>query len=145
MKNFTKQILKDSTKKYSTIKNVVIVSACRTPIVTFFFFFFLKFLKGSYNGKLASFTGPKLGALAVKTAVERAGVSVSEVEEVIMGNVLSGGLGQAPARQAAIYGGLPVSTVCTTINKMCASGMKSVMLGAQNIMLGEYQTVLAGV
>ena len=62
-----------------------------------------------------------------------------------MGNVLSGGLGQAPARQAAIYGGLPVSTVCTTINKMCASGMKSVMLGAQNIMLGEYQTVLAGV
>eukprot|EP01080_Neovahlkampfia_damariscottae_P001021 gene1022-9926_t len=131
MKKFSKQILKDSIKNFYSTKNVVIVSACRTPV-------------GSFNGKLASFSAPKLGALAVKTALERAGVSVSEIEEVILGNVLSAGLGQAPARQAAIYGGLPVSTTCTTINKMCASGMKSVMYGAQSIMLGQSETVLAG-
>jgi hypothetical protein len=86
-----------------------------------------------------------LGALAVKAAIERAGVSPSEVEECILGNVLSAGLGQAPARQAAIYGGLPVSTICTTLNKMCASGMKSVMYGAQGIMLGQAETILTGV
>lgn len=111
--------------------SVVIASAVRTPI-------------GSFNGSLASFRAPQLGALAVRAALERAGVSKSEVQEVILGNVLSADLGQAPARQAVIEAGLPSSVVCTTINKMCASGTKSIMLGAQSIMLGMNNCVIAG-
>jgi acetyl-CoA C-acetyltransferase len=93
---------------------------------------------------LASFRAPQLGALAVRAALEKSGVSKSEIQEVILGNVLSADLGQAPARQAVIEAGLPVSTVCTTVNKMCASGTKSVMFGAQSIMLGQNNCVIAG-
>lgn len=113
--------------KYS----VVIVSAVRSPI-------------GSFNGKLSSFSAPKLGALAVKQAVEKSGLSISEIEEVILGNVISSGVGQAPARQAALHGGLPVSTVTTTVNKVCSSGMKTVMMGAAEILLGHRKVVLTG-
>jgi len=108
-----------------------IVSAARTPI-------------GSFQGSLASRPTVELGATVVKAVVSRAGISPSEVEECIMGNVLSAGVGQAPARQAAIFGGLPVSTECLTINKMCGSGLKAVMLAAQSIMLGDAHVVVAG-
>ncbi len=108
-----------------------IVSAARTPI-------------GGFQGSLASRPTVELGATVVKAVVSRAGVSPSEVEECIMGNVLSAGEGQAPARQAAIFGGLPVSTACLTINKMCGSGLKAVMLAAQAIMLGDAHLVVAG-
>ncbi len=108
-----------------------IVSATRTPI-------------GSFQGSLASRPTVELGATVVKAAVSRAGISPNEVEECIMGNVLSAGEGQAPARQAAIFGGLPVTTECLTINKMCGSGLKSVMLASQSIMLGEAHVIVAG-
>lgn len=120
-----------ATKKVQKNYSIVIASAVRTPI-------------GSFNGKLASFNAPKLGALAVKQAVEKSGLSISEIEEVILGNVISSGMGQAPARQAAILGGLPVSTVCTTVNKVCSSGMKTVMYGASEIALGHRKVVLTG-
>ncbi len=108
-----------------------IVSAARTPI-------------GSFQGSLASRPTVELGATVVKAAVSRAGISPNEVEECIMGNVLSAGEGQAPARQAAIFGGLPVTTECLTINKMCGSGLKAVMLASQSIMLGEAHVIVAG-
>ena len=113
------------------MKEVYIVSAVRTPL-------------GSFNGKLSSVAAPKLGAIAIKGAVKAAGVDPKEVQEVFMGNVLSAGLGQAPARQAAIFAGLPDSVPCTTVNKVCASGMKAIMLGAQSIMLGDNDVVVAG-
>jgi acetyl-CoA C-acetyltransferase len=113
------------------MNEVVIVSARRTPI-------------GSFRGALSSLSGTKLGSLAVAAAVESAGVQKSEIDELIMGNVLSAGLGQAPARQAALFAGLPNSVPCTTINKVCGSGLKAVMLGAQAIRLGDAQTVVAG-
>jgi len=109
----------------------VIVSAVRTPI-------------GSFNGKLASFTAPKLGALAVRGAISNAGVVPNEVQEAIMGNVLQSNLGQAPGRQAVIHAGLPSSVISTTVNKMCASGTKSIMYGAQAIMLGHQNVIVAG-
>mmetsp|Transcript_139 Transcript_139/g.148 ORF Transcript_139/g.148 Transcript_139/m.148 type:complete len:407 (-) Transcript_139:180-1400(-) len=112
-------------------RSAVIVSYARTPI-------------GRINGALASKKGPELGAIAVRSAVERAGLKPEQVEEAIIGNVVSGGMGQAPARQAAIYGGLPTSVCCTTINKVCASGMKTVMYAAQSIMLGQRDIVVAG-
>ncbi len=108
-----------------------IISAARTPI-------------GSFQGSLASRPTVELGATVVKAAVSRAGISPNEVEACIMGNVLSAGEGQAPARQAAIFGGLPVTTECLTINKMCGSGLKAVMLASQSIMLGEAHMVVAG-
>lgn len=108
-----------------------IVSAVRTPI-------------GSFQGSLASRPTVELGAAVVRAAVARAGISPTEVAECTMGNVLAAGEGQAPARQAAIFGGLPVSTECLTINKMCGSGMKAVMLAAQSIMLGDAHVVVAG-
>ena len=111
--------------------DVVIVSAARTPI-------------GSFQGALSDFTAPKLGAIAIKAAVERAGIQPADVDEVIMGCVLTGGMGQAPARQASIYGGLPNSVPCLTINKVCGSGMKAVMLAAQSIALGDSKVVVAG-
>jgi acetyl-CoA C-acetyltransferase len=111
--------------------DVVIVSLARTPI-------------GSFNGGLAYFKAPQLGALAIRATLERVSVSKSEVQEVILGNVLSADLGQAPARQAVIEAGLAQSTVCTTINKMCASAMKSVMFAAQSIMLGHNNCMIAG-
>jgi acetyl-CoA C-acetyltransferase len=115
----------------TNFREVVIVSAVRTPI-------------GSYGGVLASVPAPKLGAVAIKEALQRAGVKPDQVDEVIMGNVLTAGEGQAPARQAAIYAGLPTSVACMTINKVCGSGLKAVMLAAQSIMLGDSDIVVAG-
>ncbi len=111
--------------------DVVIVSAARTPI-------------GSFQGALSDLTAPKLGAIAIKAAVERAGIQPGDVDEVIMGCVLTGGMGQAPARQATIYAGLPNHVPCLTINKVCGSGMKAVMLAAQAIALGDSKIVVAG-
>lgn len=113
------------------MKEVYIVAAARTPI-------------GSFGGALAEVSATQLGATAVKAAVERAGVKPEEVNEVLMGCVLQGNLGQAPARQAARYAGLPDHVHCTTINKVCASGMKAVIFGAQGIMLGDNEVVVAG-
>lgn len=100
------------------------MSSTRTPI-------------GSFQASLASLSATQLGGIAVEAAVKRADIAASDINEVYMGNVCSAGLGQAPARQAAIFGGLPTNTVCTTINKVCSSGMKSVMLAAQTLMLGH--------
>ena len=111
--------------------DVVIVGACRTPI-------------GSFMGSLASVSAPRLGALVVEEAVRRGGIKKSDVQEVIMGNVLAAGLGQAPARQAALFAGLPESVECFTVNKMCGSGLKAVMLGAQAIQLGDADAIIAG-
>lgn len=113
------------------MKEVYIVSAVRTPI-------------GSFNGALAEVPAGKLGAAAIKGAVERAGIKPEDVNEVLMGCVLQGNLGQAPARQAAKFAGLPDKVNCTTVNKVCASGMKSIMFGAQSIMLGDNDVVVAG-
>ncbi|TRX35124.1 acetyl-CoA C-acyltransferase [Flavobacterium sp. ZT3R18] len=112
-------------------KRVVIVSAVRTPI-------------GSFMGGLSSITAPRLGAIAIKGALDKINLDPNLVDEVFMGNVVQAGVGQAPARQAAIYAGLSNSVACTTINKVCASGMKSVMLGAQAIQCGDAEIVIAG-
>jgi len=112
-------------------KSVYIVSFARTPI-------------GSLSGSLSSVTAPQLGATAIKEALARAGVSAESVGEVFMGNVVSAGIGQAPAQQASIYAGLPTNVPCTTVNKVCASGMKSIMLGAQSILNGHNDIVVAG-
>lgn len=113
------------------MKEVYIVSAVRTPI-------------GSFGGSLAEISATKLGSIAIKGALEKAGVDPKEVNEVFMGNVISANLGQAPARQAAIGAGLGTNVPCTTINKVCASGMKAVMFGAQSIMIGQNDVVVAG-
>ena len=113
------------------MEEVYIISAVRTPI-------------GSFGGSLSGFTAMELGSKAIKGALEKAGVSPDQVNEVFMGNVVSSGLGQAPARQAAIGAGLGYNVPCTTVNKVCASGMKSVMFGAQSIMLGINDVVVAG-
>lgn len=99
---------------------------------------------GSLNGSLASLTAPQLGAIAIKAALERSGVLPNQVNEVYMGNVVSAGIGQAPAQQASIYAGLPTSIPCTTVNKVCASGMKAIMLGAQSIFNRDNSIVVAG-
>lgn len=112
-------------------KRVVIVSAVRTPI-------------GSFMGGLSTVSAPKLGAIAIKGALDKINLDPNLVDEVFMGNVVQAGVGQAPARQAAIYAGLPDSVACTTINKVCASGMKAVMLGTQAIMCGDAEVVVAG-
>ncbi|WP_347549763.1 acetyl-CoA C-acetyltransferase [Pseudalkalibacillus hwajinpoensis] len=112
-------------------RDVVIVSAVRTPL-------------GSFNGSLKSISAPELGAMVITEAVKRAGLTVDQVEEVIMGNVLQAGLGQNPARQAAIKAGVPVTTPAMTINKVCGSGLKTVHLGAQSILLGDQNIVVAG-
>lgn len=113
------------------MKDVVIASACRTPI-------------GRFQGGLSGFKATELGALAVREAVSRAGISPDDVEEVVMGNVLQAGLGQNPARQAAIGGGIPDSVGSFTVNKVCGSGLKSVMLAAQAIRAGDLDVVVAG-
>lgn len=110
---------------------VVIVSAVRTPI-------------GSFGGSLAEVSATELGATAVKAAVERAGIAPETVNEVIMGSVLQANLGQAPARQVAKFAGLPNEVTCTTVNKVCASGMKAVMMATQDILLGDADIVVAG-
>jgi acetyl-CoA C-acetyltransferase len=112
-------------------KRVVIVSAVRTPI-------------GSFMGGLSTVSAPKLGAAAIKGALDKINLDPNLVDEVFMGNVIQAGVGQAPARQAAIYAGLPDSVVCTTVNKVCASGMKSVMMAAQAIQCGDAEIVVAG-
>ena len=113
------------------MQEVVIVSAVRTPI-------------GSFNGSLAAVSATQLGAAAIKGAVERAGIQAEQVNEVFMGNVISANLGQAPATQAATFAGLPNTVPSTTINKVCASAMKAVMLGAQSIQSGANEIVVAG-
>ena len=112
-------------------KEVVIVSAVRTPI-------------GSFLGKLSTVTAPKLGATAIKGALDKISLDPSLVQEVLMGNVVQSGTGQAPARQAAIYAGIPDTVPCTTVNKVCASGMKAVMQAAQAISLGDADIIVAG-
>ena len=113
------------------MKEVYIISAVRTPL-------------GSFGGALAGVSATKLGVIAIKGALAKAGVDGKEVQEVYMGSVLQANLGQAPARQAAIFAGLPNTVQCTTINKVCASGMKAIMIGAQSIMLGDADVVVAG-
>ena len=112
-------------------KEVVIVSAARTPI-------------GSFLGALSTIPAPKLGAIAIKGALDKINLKPELVQEVIMGNVVQAGTGQAPARQAAIYAGIPNTVPCTTVNKVCASGMKAVMQAAQAIALGDVDVVVAG-
>ena len=113
------------------MKEVYIVSAVRTPL-------------GSFGGALSTVKATKLGATAVKEAVSRAGIKPEDVQEVFMGSVLQANLGQAPARQAAIFAGLSTDVPCTTVNKVCASGLKATMLGAQSIMLGDIDIVVVG-
>jgi acetyl-CoA C-acetyltransferase len=113
------------------MKEVVIVSVARTPI-------------GSFMGSLSTIPATKLGAIAIKGALEKINLSPEMVQEVYMGNVVSAGLGQAPARQAAIYAGIPDTVPCTTVNKVCASGMKAIMLAAQTIALGDADIIVAG-
>jgi acetyl-CoA C-acetyltransferase len=112
-------------------KEVVIVSAVRTPI-------------GSFMGSLSTIPAPQLGAVVIKGALDKVGLSTNQVDEVLMGNVVQAGTGQAPARQAAIFAGIPDTVPCTTINKVCASGMKTVMQAAQAIALGDAEIVVAG-
>ncbi|RZF39932.1 hypothetical protein LSTR_LSTR002335 [Laodelphax striatellus] len=121
-------------RHYSThvkLNEVVVISGARTPI-------------GSFLGSLSSLSATQLGAVAIKAALERGCVPIEAVNEVYMGNVCQGGLGQAPARQATIFAGLPLSTESTTVNKVCASGMKAVMLASQNLMCGHQEVMLAG-
>ncbi|HET7437849.1 MAG TPA: acetyl-CoA C-acetyltransferase [Thermoanaerobaculia bacterium] len=113
------------------MKDIVILGGARTPI-------------GSFLGTLSSLPAPRLGAVAIKCALENAGVQPDQVEQVIMGNVLQGGVGQAPARQAGIYAGVPVSAGAVTVNKVCGSGMKAVMFAANDIRCGEYDLAVAG-
>ena len=112
-------------------KEVYIISAVRTPM-------------GAFMGGLSSISATQLGSTAIKGAVERAGILVDAIDEVFMGNVLQAGVGQAPARQAALGAGLNKNVPCTTINKVCASGMKSIMLGAQTILAGDNHVVVVG-
>ncbi|XP_011314566.1 acetyl-CoA acetyltransferase, mitochondrial [Fopius arisanus] len=121
-------------RTYSTkvnLNEVVIVSATRTPI-------------GSFLGSLSSLSASRLGSAAIQAAIERAGISKDTINEVYMGNVCPAGLGQAPARQATIFAGLPKSTICTTVNKVCASGMKTVMLASQSLQCGHQEVIIAG-
>jgi len=113
------------------MKEVVIASAVRTAL-------------GSFGGQFAGISATKLGAAAIQGALEKAGISGDQVNEVFMGNVVSAGLGQSPARQASIFAGMPNSVDCTTVNKVCASGMKAIMLGAQSIQAGANEVVVAG-
>src|SRR6476469_4975341 len=112
-------------------RTVYIVSAVRTPI-------------GSFGGTLKDFSATQLGAIAIKAAVEKAGLKPEQVEEVLMGCVLQANLGQAPARQASMLAGLPANVVATTVNKVCASGMKAIAQGAQSIALGDADIIVAG-
>jgi acetyl-CoA C-acetyltransferase len=131
--NFELSIFSVNYKKITggNMREVVIASACRTPI-------------GSFNGSLSSLPAPKLGAVVIDEALKRANVPKEMVDEVIMGCVLTAGVGQAPARQAAIFAGLPTKVECMTINKVCGSGLKAVMLATQAIKLGDADIIVAG-
>ena len=118
-------------KKFTTMNEVYIVSVARTPI-------------GSLSGVLSQLTAVQLGSQAIKKAIERAGITGNDVQEVIMGNVIQANNGQAPGRQAALAAGVQVNATCTTVNKVCASGMKAVIYAAQSIMLGDKDIVVAG-
>jgi acetyl-CoA C-acetyltransferase len=113
------------------MNDAVIVSACRTPV-------------GSFRGALSAIPAPRLGAVVIAESLRRAGLAPGSVQEVIMGNVLQAGVGQAPARQAAIFSGLPTSVECMTVNKVCGSGLKAVMLAAQAIAAGDADAIVAG-
>ncbi len=113
------------------MREVVITSACRTPI-------------GSFGGSLSSLPAPRLGSLVIEEAIKKSGIGKKEIDEVIMGCVLTAGVGQAPARQAAIFAGLPASVQAMTINKVCGSGLKAIMLASQAIALGDADIVVAG-
>lgn len=113
------------------MSDVVILSGARTPM-------------GAFQGELSGMTAPELGAVAIRAAVERAGVAAGDVNETLMGNVLSAGLGQAPARQASIHAGIPDTVPCTTISKVCGSGMKAVMIAADQLALGHADIMVAG-
>jgi acetyl-CoA C-acetyltransferase len=127
-KNATFTTLKIKNK---TMREVFIVSVARTPI-------------GSMSGSLSALTAVELGKQSIKKAIEKAGITGDQVEEVIMGNVIQANTGQAPARQAALGAGVHVGATCTTVNKVCASGMKAVILGGQSILLGDKDVVVAG-
>ena len=113
------------------LNQVVIVSAKRTPL-------------GKFMGGLSTVPAPRLGAIAIQGAIDDIGLDVSEIDEVFMGNVLQAGVGQSPARQAAIFSGIPDTVPCTTVNKVCSSGMKTIMMAAQAIALGDAEVVIAG-
>lgn len=125
------EVISHIKKNQYTMKEVYIVSAVRTPM-------------GSFGGSLSAIPATKLGATAIKAAVERAGLKPSDIQEVYMGNVLQANLGQAPATQAATFAQLPNTVPSTTVNKVCASGMKAVMLAAQSIALGDQDVIVAG-
>ena len=113
------------------MKKIVITNAKRTPI-------------GSFIGSLSSFSAAQLGSFAIKSVLENSKIDKNIVDEIIFGNVLTGGQGQAPARQAALFAGLPDKTECLTINKMCGSGLKAVMLAQQAILSGDAELIIAG-
>src|SRR3989339_1113398 len=113
------------------MKKVVITHAKRTAV-------------GSFNGSLSSFSAQQLGSIVIKSLLDESKIDSSKIDEVIMGNVLTAGLGQAPARQAALFAGLPERTECLTINKMCGSGLKAVMLAHQAIMCSDADIIIAG-
>lgn len=113
-----------SNQRSTVLNEVVIVDAVRTPI-------------GSFQSSLSSQSATQLGGVAVKGLIDRTGIAPDKINEIYMGNVCSAGLGQAPARQAAIFGGLPEKTICTTVHKVCASGLKAVTLATQTLMLGR--------
>ena len=115
----------------ASFDDAVIISACRTPV-------------GKFQGSLSDFSAPQLGAIVVREAVKRANLDPGQIDECIMGNVVSAGLGQNPARQAAIFGGLTPATGAMTINKVCGSGLKSVALAAQAVQTGNSSIVVAG-
>ena len=128
-----RSLLLPSVRRYSSAssQDVVIVGAARTPM-------------GGFRGSLSSFSAPQLGSLAITAALERAKCPKDAVDEVYMGAVLQGGMGQAPDRQAALFAGLPTSVLCTAVNKVCASGMKSIMQAAQSLQLGHNSVMVAG-
>src|ERR1700760_543840 len=113
------------------MSDIVIVSAARTPV-------------GSFNGALSSVPAHELGKIAIQAAIERAGIQASDVEEVIMGQVLQAGAGQGPARQAAVNAGVPVESPAWSVNQLCGSGLRAVALGAQQIAAGDAGVVVAG-
>ncbi|XP_071838006.1 acetyl-CoA acetyltransferase, mitochondrial-like [Apostichopus japonicus] len=132
--NCLNQLCQLQKKSFSTVKGlneVVIASYVRTPV-------------GSFRGSVSGLPATRLGTVAIQGAIEKAGIPKNEVKEVYMGNVLQAGQGQAPTRQAALGAGLPLGTPCTTINKVCASGMKSVMLASQSLMCGHQDVMVAG-
>merc|ERR1719367_2768129 len=129
--NLTKALRRSfSTSSPKQLKDVVIAGAARTPM-------------GSFRGSLSSLPAPRLGALAIDEALKRGGVEKENVQEVYMGNVLPAAMGQAPDRQASLFAGVPKSVPCTMVNKVCASGMKAIMLASQSIAMGQNSIMVA--